>query len=429
MMRIVLVFTLLLCLVRGQDIQVVLFPFETLVANTTHGFSIEVFEGVLSIMSSSYGYNINPTYHYTYSIQQFDKALRTYGDIGISGVSVTSSQQTLFRNSIAYRNSVIRAFTLLTTKQSSSISEIWVVFKNPRFLQYLLLMILLGIPSASLIWFFERKKNPQTYHRNYLLGVGAGYYWSWVTLSTVGYGDKAPKTIAGQTFTIIFIIIGIVLMNLLTGSISVIITVNSLTAPPTTLLDLASLNVSALRGSQALNIAQEVDANVKIVDSFQQGLDSLNNGTASTFLCEQASLLITNTTNTKFILSGPEFADVEYRFLSSFDSPLSSQFFTDMDFAIAEFKSSDNYTALLQTYFTSIFSVQQPHSTSLSDWIPVIVFLSVSVAYLIIITIIFCVKKETIPENIENQNQKQQGDSPQQKNEKKNNNNGGNPLN
>jgi len=414
----------LFCLTRiqAQNVRVILLPFsDSFVTSHSSGFSIDVFEQAISLMNSSYGYNIRPSYYYTYSVSDFNQALREFGDIGIEGISVTKSQESIFQSSISYRTSVLRAFTTVDDKQTTAFQEIWIIFKNPKFLQYLLLLIIFCIPAASLIWLFEHKKNPETYHRNYLMGVGAGYYWSWITLSTVGYGDKAPKTMAGQSFTIFFIIVGIVLVNLLTGAISAIITVNSLTTPPSTLLDLGNTNVTAFKGSNSAAISRSVDANVILVASYDEGLQALISGEVSTFVCEQASLLTTNITNSKFILVGPSLADVEYRFLYSHNSLLPSSFISDMNFVISEFMSSSNYTQLYQVYFTNIFNFPQPHSTNLNDWIAVIIFLGVSVAYLIIMSIIFFIKRKSLPpENAPNQdapNECQEDQNPNPNNE------------
>ena len=40
---------------------------------------------------------------------------------------------------------------------------------------------------------------------------------AWITVTTVGYGDKVPKTLWGQVWTVIVLVIGIILINLVTG--------------------------------------------------------------------------------------------------------------------------------------------------------------------------------------------------------------------
>ena len=51
------------------------------------------------------------------------------------------------------------------------------------------------------------------------LSVLDSYYYVVVTLSTIGYGDIAPKTSAGKLFTIFFIVFGIAIFSSLISNI------------------------------------------------------------------------------------------------------------------------------------------------------------------------------------------------------------------
>jgi len=48
-----------------------------------------------------------------------------------------------------------------------------------------------------------------------------GLWWAWVTVSTVGYGDIVPQTVAGKAFGAVVILFGLVFFSLLTASFSV----------------------------------------------------------------------------------------------------------------------------------------------------------------------------------------------------------------
>jgi voltage-gated potassium channel len=49
---------------------------------------------------------------------------------------------------------------------------------------------------------------------------GEGLWWAWVTVSTVGYGDIVPGSIAGKAIGSIFMFIGLGLTSLLTAAIA-----------------------------------------------------------------------------------------------------------------------------------------------------------------------------------------------------------------
>jgi polar amino acid transport system substrate-binding protein len=59
------------------------------------------------------------------------------------------------------------------------------------------LLTVLSIVGA-LLWLFERRGNSQQFPREPLRGIGNGIWLAVVTMTTVGYGDRVPKTLGGR---------------------------------------------------------------------------------------------------------------------------------------------------------------------------------------------------------------------------------------
>ncbi|XP_078354628.1 uncharacterized protein LOC144639220 isoform X2 [Oculina patagonica] len=81
--------------------------------------------------------------------------------------------------------------------------------------------IALAVLTGVIIWFAESESNGEqffTYH--FHKGVVEGIWWSFVTMTTVGYGDRYPKTILGRSIAILWFLTGIVLSSLLVSSIT-----------------------------------------------------------------------------------------------------------------------------------------------------------------------------------------------------------------
>jgi ABC-type amino acid transport substrate-binding protein len=89
-----------------------------------------------------------------------------------------------------------------------------------------------------LMWLIERKHNPAQFGGTWRSGIGSGFWWSAVTLTTVGYGDKAPVTLAGRLLALLWMF-------------SAIIIVASFTATMTTTMTIARLE-SAIKGPDDL---------------------------------------------------------------------------------------------------------------------------------------------------------------------------------
>jgi hypothetical protein len=71
-----------------------------------------------------------------------------------------------------------------------------------------------------MVWLFERKLNPAHFGGNTLQGIGSGFWFSAVTMTTVGYGDKHPKTTGGRIVSLIWMFTAVILVSLFTATIT-----------------------------------------------------------------------------------------------------------------------------------------------------------------------------------------------------------------
>ena len=89
-----------------------------------------------------------------------------------------------------------------------------------------LTLLLLGV--GMLVWWFEHKKNPQQFNGSAARGIGSGFWWSAVTMTTVGCGDKAPITVAGRILGLIWMLVAIIIISSFTAAITSSLTVTQL---------------------------------------------------------------------------------------------------------------------------------------------------------------------------------------------------------
>ncbi len=81
-----------------------------------------------------------------------------------------------------------------------------------------------------LIWLFERRRNPEHFG-GVVDGFGQGIWWAVVTMTTVGYGDKAPRTLPGRMVAVLWMMVGVVSLAIFTGSVASQLTVTQLSNP------------------------------------------------------------------------------------------------------------------------------------------------------------------------------------------------------
>jgi hypothetical protein len=81
-----------------------------------------------------------------------------------------------------------------------------------------LILVLLGI--GLLVWLFERRGNPDQFGGPAAQGIGSGFWWSAVTMTTVGYGDKAPVTVGGRIVALVWMFVAIIIISGFTATIT-----------------------------------------------------------------------------------------------------------------------------------------------------------------------------------------------------------------
>jgi polar amino acid transport system substrate-binding protein len=100
-------------------------------------------------------------------------------------------------------------------------------FFSLAFLKLIFLIILIIFIFGFFLWLVERKHNKFQF-RPGLLGLFDGIWWSTVTMTTVGYGDKSPKTNIGKTIAIIWMFTAVVIISSFTASIASSLTITGL---------------------------------------------------------------------------------------------------------------------------------------------------------------------------------------------------------
>ena len=90
---------------------------------------------------------------------------------------------------------------------------------SPVFLKLCAGISVLLLAVGALVWFVERKHNAKQFSPRVLKGLGDGFWFAGVTLSTIGYGDKTPITFAGRMIAMLWMLAGVVVTAALTATI------------------------------------------------------------------------------------------------------------------------------------------------------------------------------------------------------------------
>jgi ABC-type amino acid transport substrate-binding protein len=97
--------------------------------------------------------------------------------------------------------------------------------------QFVSVVIALGallLAVGFVLWLFERKRNPEQFGGTAAQGIGASFWWAAVTMTTVGYGDKAPLSFAGRMVALVWMFAGLIMVASFTAAITSSLTVSNL---------------------------------------------------------------------------------------------------------------------------------------------------------------------------------------------------------
>jgi len=132
------------------------------------------------------------------------------------------------------------------------------------------LLLLVGV----LTWLLEKSRNQQ-FGGSAADGIGSGFWWSVVTMTTVGYGDKAPQTVAGRTLAVIWMLTSVILVSSFTASITTALTVGELSSKIQGPEDLARALVLTAEGSTSEQFLAANRYDHQALPSLTQALDRL----------------------------------------------------------------------------------------------------------------------------------------------------------
>ena len=193
---------------------------------------------------------------------------------GIGAISILNEREKKFDFSIPYFDTGLALAT--RTKYANNA---WNYFGTlGKIIKALIPWVLLLLFVGVLIWLIERKINEDQFHKPLGEGVGSGIWWACVTMTTVGYGDKTPKSFVGRIIAVFWMFSGIILISSLTATITTSMTLERLDDQISTLDDLKNQKTGVAESTAAARFLQDRGVTHNIFPSLDEGLAALSNG-------------------------------------------------------------------------------------------------------------------------------------------------------
>src|SRR5690606_30126040 len=84
-------------------------------------------------------------------------------------------------------------------------------FLSTTFIYAVLVLLVILTIVGFLFWAIEGRKYPEDYGKGAIKGIGSGVWLAVVTMTTVGYGDLAPRTPPGRFLLGSWMVISLIL--------------------------------------------------------------------------------------------------------------------------------------------------------------------------------------------------------------------------
>lgn len=153
---------------------------------------------------------------------------------------------------------------------------------STMFLRILAGLFAVMLLSAIAVYLFERKRNKEQFGGGAIRGITSGLWWAAVTLTTVGYGDKVPKTIPGRLIGFVWMFVGLFIIASFTAAVTSALTVTQLKSRIIGPADLSRVKVATVQSSTSEKYLRSRQIVFKKYPDIQAALEALKKGQTET---------------------------------------------------------------------------------------------------------------------------------------------------
>ena len=192
------------------------------------------------------------------------------------------------------------------------------------------ILITLLFIFGNLIWLAERRKNTEQFPRHYFHGVGNGMWFGLVTLTTVGYGDRAPLSRSGRIIAGIWMVISLVAVSSITAGLASAFTLSLAEIAPSAIrekTDLRGKDIAVVEGTTSLRWGKLYEINAFLTKDLNGAIKILNQGKVEGIIFDEAPLrhYLKQNKKSKLKLANFPLAIQTYGFVLPMGSPLRNQ--------------------------------------------------------------------------------------------------------
>ena len=305
---------------------------------TYSGFDIETVESV----AEQLGVEIQYVYaeKFTDLFELIDKG---DADIGMGGVTINYQREVDYDFPHPYKKSGM-GILIRDEGESDIIGALRIVF-NGSFKKIWVAFILMVILAAHIVWFTER--GSPAFNDKYIIGIWEGLWYSVVTVTTVGYGDKVPQKTLSKFVAVFVMLIGIGVAGIAMSQLSAVMNVQMFEYSVNTPKDLKGKKVAIVAGTTSEEVAAKYHAHVNKANSIDEAVLMLEAKRVDAVVFDAPTLQYYAMNSVNLTTVGGIFDIQDYGILL----PEGSKYKEQISLNILKLKSTGKYNKMLSKWF------------------------------------------------------------------------------
>ncbi len=234
----------------GEPLRVATKPFVPLVFEQDglyQGFSIDVWDQIAQDEALPY------TLIGTESVGELLELVADGSvDMAVAGVTITAAREQRVDFTHSFYETGLQVM-VRDQQETGSLQSVAQAFITWDLLKIFAAGFLVILTSAHLLWFAERRRGSDVFPHDYVHGIWETFWWAVVTVTTVGYGDKIPRTWLGRLVAMGWMWAGIILFSFFIATVTANLTVQQLQGHIAGPEDLPGRSAATVAGTTAVS--------------------------------------------------------------------------------------------------------------------------------------------------------------------------------
>ena len=316
-------------------------PFVVNRDGSFEGVAVEIWEALAANAGWRYRFN---------SFQNVPEAMDALAagmlDVVVGPVSITAERAQSARFSQPYFAS---SLSILSRTEAPTLWQRLSPFFSRSFYIAVVFFVSVLALVGTLIWLAERRVPDASFAHEPVRGIANGIWLAVVTMSTVGYGDLAPRTFLGRLVTTLWILISIVTATSLVAGIASTLTLSGMQNNTIATADqLNGKRVAVIPNSPGQPFAERYGANPVEVPSLGEGYALMERRSVDAMVFDRPQLLyfLKERGASSIAVSRATYARQNY----GFAVPLMSSLISEMNVRLLELQESGRVDRIVRAW-------------------------------------------------------------------------------